>query len=475
MLKRVIDIVAAALGLLLLAPLLVLIALCIKVDSPGPVFFRQERVGRFGRLFRIFKFRTMSEPKVQPTMQVTVAGDPRITRVGRFLRESKLDELPQLIDVLRGTMSLVGPRPEVPKYVKHYPQAWRERLLSVRPGVTDFASVHYRNENELLARASDPEREYLDVVLPAKLRYSLHYVENPTISNDLQVLGMTLKIVIAPALSSARTAMTIQHIGFWIKLEQWMSELSRRNRLYATLADAVLICVCWHLTYLFRLGFERWQPERPWYDNYVLAGVVVGYVVSLALAGVPRGLWRFFGLDDFRRLTIACLGAGLFSACWILMAHLSGVARAVLVLHPFACVLALALARMSYRLIWEHARDRAGGAAFESRRAIVLGAGETARRLVAALHRHEGWTVLAMLDDDPAMRGLRIAGVTVQGMVADLAMPHILAGVTHILLALPEASAEAQDRALELARSTGLIVMTVGDAMSLHENASPSE
>ena len=155
MFKRLIDLVSAALGLLLLAPLLLLLALAIKLDSPGPVFFRQERVGRFGRLFRIFKFRTMTVSRPTGDIELTVAGDARITRVGAVLRRTKLDELAQLIDVLRGTMSLVGPRPEVPRYVAHYPAAWRERLLSVRPGITDFASVHYQDENTLLARASD--------------------------------------------------------------------------------------------------------------------------------------------------------------------------------------------------------------------------------------------------------------------------------------------------------------------------------
>ena len=117
---------------------------------------------------------------------LTVAGDRRITRIGAILRRTKLDELAQLIDVLRGTMSLVGPRPEVPRYVAHYPPEWRARLLSVRPGITDFASVRYRDENELLAQAHDPEREYIDVILPTKLRYALHYVDQPTFANDLK-------------------------------------------------------------------------------------------------------------------------------------------------------------------------------------------------------------------------------------------------------------------------------------------------
>jgi len=167
MLKRAFDILGATSALMVLWPLLLAVALWVKLDSPGPVFYRQQRVGLHGRHFRIFKFRTMSVQQAPGAAQITVAGDSRITRTGAWLRRWKLDELPQLIDVLRGTMSLVGPRPEVPRYVEHYPPAWRERLLSVRPGITDFASVHYRAEGELLAKADDPEREYIDVILPS--------------------------------------------------------------------------------------------------------------------------------------------------------------------------------------------------------------------------------------------------------------------------------------------------------------------
>ena len=468
MFKRALDVLAAAAGLLLLAPLLLLIALAIRLDSPGPVFFRQERVGRHGVVFRIFKFRTMREGPLTGGIQVTVAGDQRITRVGAFLRRTKLDELAQLLDVLRGTMSLVGPRPEVPRYVAHYPAEWRERLLSVRPGITDFASVRYHDENELLARAPDPEREYLEVVLPTKLRYALHYVDNPSLASDLQVLGLTLRTVFLPSLPSSWSAIRMNDSKLWAWLDQAMSALNPRNRALAMAADGLVILACWHVTYLFRLGFERWQPGRPVYDDWVSLGVVGAYLLCMALTGVPRGLWRFFGFDDFKRIAAACLMAGLVSAVAVLMAHLVGVARAVLLLHPLFCIVALSLLRMAYRMVWEHARSRVGGSDGEPRRAIVLGAGEAARRLVAAIHRRDGWVVLALLDDDPAKRGLRISGVTVQGSIADLTLPHILAGATHVIVALPGAPAERRAQVLDWARHTGLAVMSVPSQMELH-------
>ena len=194
MVKRLFDLLLATFGLALLSPVLVAIALWIKLDSPGPVFFRQHRVGRHGALFRIHKFRTMTDDTAgSQSAQITVGADPRITRAGVHLRRTKLDELPQLIDVVAGHMSLVGPRPEVPRYVALYPEALRAKVLSVRPGLTDLASIEYRNESALLARAADPEREYVEVVMPAKLRAAARYVDQMSLSTDVRVLGATLR------------------------------------------------------------------------------------------------------------------------------------------------------------------------------------------------------------------------------------------------------------------------------------------
>ncbi|MFT7771917.1 sugar transferase [Roseateles sp.] len=187
--KRLFDIAASALGLLLLAPLLLLAALWIRLDSPGPALFRQTRVGRFGVPFTIHKFRTM---RVEPGAAITVGVDPRITRPGHVLRRTKLDELPQLWDVLRGAMSLVGPRPELPRYVALYPAEMRERVLAVRPGITDPASLAFSHEAELLAAAPDPEREYREVILPAKLKLSADYAASANLAADLRLIWATL-------------------------------------------------------------------------------------------------------------------------------------------------------------------------------------------------------------------------------------------------------------------------------------------
>ena len=197
MAKRLFDLLGATLALALLASPMLLVALLIKVDGPGPVFFRQDRVGRFGRVFRIHKFRTMVADAPQRGPALTVGADPRITRSGQWLRRTRLDELPQLIDVLLGHMSLVGPRPEVPKYVEHYPPALRDRALAVRPGITDPASLAFLDEAELLAAAADPEREYIEHILPRKLQAAADYAASASLWTDLQVIARTLRLLVA--------------------------------------------------------------------------------------------------------------------------------------------------------------------------------------------------------------------------------------------------------------------------------------
>jgi lipopolysaccharide/colanic/teichoic acid biosynthesis glycosyltransferase len=188
--KRIFDVVVAAVGLLVLSPLFALVALAIKLTSRGPVFFRQERVGRDFQPFRIYKFRTMVVDAPKLGGQITAGRDPRITSIGHLLRKSKLDELPQLLNVLSGEMSLVGPRPEVPKYVEMFRPQFAE-VLSVRPGITDLASVKYRDENEILGEAEDPEAAYVNQVLPDKLALATEYVRRASFWLDVQLIFAT--------------------------------------------------------------------------------------------------------------------------------------------------------------------------------------------------------------------------------------------------------------------------------------------
>ncbi|MDE6228525.1 MAG: sugar transferase [Muribaculaceae bacterium] len=194
--KRLFDIFASGLGLIALSPLFVVLAVWIKCDSRGPVFYRQTRVGKDNKDFRLFKFRSM-RPDSDKLGLITVGGrDPRVTRSGYYIRKYKLDEFPQLINVFRGEMSLVGPRPEVRKYVDMYSPE-QMRVLSVRPGITSLASIRYRNENEILAAASDPDKTYIEQVMPDKLAIDLEYVDRATLLNDIKLILSTFKEIAA--------------------------------------------------------------------------------------------------------------------------------------------------------------------------------------------------------------------------------------------------------------------------------------
>lgn len=191
MTKRTLDIVISFLGLVAFSPLFLVVAVAIRLTSPGPIFFRQERMGRGFAAFQILKFRTMVPNAHQLGSQLTAGADPRITWIGRLLRKTKLDELPQLVNVLKGEMSIVGPRPEVPRYVQLFRNDYEE-LLSVRPGITDLASLKYRHESEVLGRSDDPEETYIKEILPDKIALAKEYVRRSSIWFDLQLIFKTI-------------------------------------------------------------------------------------------------------------------------------------------------------------------------------------------------------------------------------------------------------------------------------------------
>lgn len=193
--KRIFDILFSSIGLILISPILLVISIIIKITSEGPILFKQVRVGKDNKDFKILKFRTMIVDADKKGLKITVKDDPRITKIGKFLRKTKLDELPQLFNVLLGDMSFVGPRPEVRKYVDLYTEE-QKQVLSVRPGITDLASIKYRNENELLDQSTNPEDTYINEIMPSKLKINLDYVKNINLVNDIKLILLTIKTVI---------------------------------------------------------------------------------------------------------------------------------------------------------------------------------------------------------------------------------------------------------------------------------------
>ena len=252
----------------------------------------------------------------------------------------------------------------------------------------------------------------------------------------------------------------------WHRLDLFLARLRPHRRPLSLLVDAVVVAACWNITYLFRLGFERWVSARPWYDGLVLVGVIAVYLAAFVALRVPQGLWRFTGFGEVKRLTLACLLAGAVSAAAVMGLGLYAVPRAVLALNPLVTLMGAIVVRIAYRMLYEHARARITGGSGEIRRALILGAGDAARWLLAGIH-HQGWTVLDLLDDDAAKRGARIAGVPVLGTLDDVRDPAVRGAATHVVVAMPSATPAQRRRALELAASTGLPVLTVPTAAEL--------
>jgi FlaA1/EpsC-like NDP-sugar epimerase len=266
----------------------------------------------------------------------------------------------------------------------------------------------------------------------------------------------------------------LQRPGIWHRLELALARVRPHRQPLSMLIDALVIAACWNVTYLFRLGFERWIGARPAYDGAVLIGVVATYLLVFWVARIPRGMWRFSGFGEIKRLTLGCAVAGLICAAWVMGAGLAGIPRAVLALHPFVALMGVCMVRVGYRMLYEHARARITGGDIEVRRAIVMGAGEAAKRLLATIH-HQGWIVLGLLDDDPAKRDARIGGVGVLGTLADVAKPDVVAGATHVIVALPGATPRRRRTAIDAAAATGLPVLTVPSASELQDGSARIE
>ena len=193
--KRLFDLLFALTGLALLWPVMAILAIVVKLDSKGPAIFRQTRVGLNGRLFEMLKFRTMTNDAESLGPKITANSDPRVTRAGKWMRRTKLDELPQLLNVLVGDMSIVGPRPEVPEYVATYPELLKDKVLSIRPGITDIAAIEYVNESIYLSNVADAERTYVEEILPRKLELYERYVDNRSLSGDFRIIFRTLTAI----------------------------------------------------------------------------------------------------------------------------------------------------------------------------------------------------------------------------------------------------------------------------------------
>ncbi|HZR15739.1 MAG TPA: sugar transferase [Verrucomicrobiae bacterium] len=402
--KRAFDILASALGLLLVLPLGAVIGLLIKLADRGPIFFGQIRIGRFGKPFRIWKFRSMVVDADRKGLGITGEDDPRITRIGRFLRKTKLDELPQLWNVLVGEMSLVGPRPEVARYVERYTSEQRQ-ILQYRPGITDLASLLFRNEEALLRGAEDVEQFYLRYCLPKKIELNQQYGQRATVLTDAWIILQTL-------------------VPYWI---------------------GVLVLYFFSLALSFLLAYQLktdFKATRAEYQEFrrLLFIIVLPQLMLLVWHAQLRGLLSYFSVPEMKRTFGALAGALLLQAalCYSLQRRLVP-SPSILLMDFILSFFMLCGLRMTLRFLREFSSHPRLDLRARPQRVALIGTGESAISLMLDLTRsgNPAPRVVAFFDDDPHTWNKRPHNIPVIGMPECLLNREWLEQIDEVIVALP--------------------------------------
>ncbi len=433
--KRLLDLSASAIGLLLLWPVFLVIAVLIKLEDGGPVLFKQLRVGRGCKSFFILKFRTMRVDGPAKGPAITVKDDPRVTAIGGLLRPTKLDELPQLWNVLVGDMSLVGSRPEVPRYVDMFRAEYTE-ILKIRPGITDLASIRYRDENNLLDQSGDPEATYIERILPEKLKLARDYVRKASMSYDLQLVLTTLACLLYPARAIERAVDRLSPYRFWLGL----------------LVQSAAVVGAFVLA--FEIRFDGRVPaEEAVMFWRVLPAVIVARLLWLNVFGLFHSVWRYSTVRDLRSIAFAVT---LGSLTWYVAAHwlmgAPGFSRGIVIIDALLLMGLLAGIRIARRL---HSELRPG--AMPTRRVLLVGEEESMARVARELldRPAQDCQVVGMLNGDLRRKGTRIHGVPVLGTKSDLGDVIRQVDPDEVLLAMPGATKELRERLLAECRSLG--------------------
>lgn len=462
--KRLMDIVVAALGLLLLAPFFLVLAVLIKRDSPGPAFYWGPRMGRGGRVFQILKFRTMREEPASYTGPcITGHNDRRITPLGGWLRDTKINELPQLWNVLVGEMSLVGPRPEDPQIARAWPKSLRDEILSVRPGITSPASVLYRDEEKRL----NPDRlmdDYLENILPDKLRLDQLYVRHHNLFTDLDTLFWTFVILI-PRLGDRQIS------------EGWLfggpvNRLMRRYLNWFVIDFLVALLSIGVTGALWRIS----GPLDIGLDHSASLAVVLAFLFSMfnTMLGLKAVSWSHPAAEDVLRLFVSCVlvtmtvvgikltydPQSFFPVRFMFSAGLAVLFGFVAVRYRLRLVTGLASR-------WITIRNSTFGA---PERVLVVGAGEGSEFAAWLLQRRDFkriYTIVGLVDDDPAKQGMRYDGIKVIGSTADI--PDLVKrhDVGVIFYTIAHISPEDNRRILDVCNKTGLQVVMLSEVLEL--------
>jgi lipopolysaccharide/colanic/teichoic acid biosynthesis glycosyltransferase len=469
--RRVLDFSLAGLGIIFLSPIFLMLAVLIKRDSAGPIFYWGERVGKNGRPFRILKFRTMYETTDSyQGPKVTGQSDPRITPIGQWLRDTKLNELPQLINVVKGEMSLVGPRPEDREFVAHWPLEAREVLLSVRPGITSPASVLYRDEENMLP-AGNVVDQYLKVILPSKLRLDLLYVHHRSFLTDLDVIFWTV-LALLPQL---KTKHVPEHLLFWGPMARFISRYFSwfiLDSLSAFVAVAIT-AVIWRSTAPLELGW----------------GLAIGVALAIALIfsmvnvllGIGRVVWSRADINDAISLAIS---SGLTTSILVLVnmlweprtipvpylgRHL--LSPAMIIVSGILAFFGFVFMRYRMRIITglsSHWITLRGKSSVVGERVLIVGAGEAGHLAAFLLRKAElgqAFSIIGMVDDAPRNQGARIGGIQVLGNTAEISQLVSLHDIGMIVFAIENIHQMSRERILRACRATGIQTVVLPDVL----------
>lgn len=436
--KRAVDICVSLVGLVLLAPLFVVLGVLIRLDSPGPVFFRQRRVGCGGRLFEIYKFRTMVHGAYNMGSRLTVKRDPRITRLGKFLRWSKLDELPQLINVLRGEMSLVGPRPEDPYFVSHYSAEERE-VLSVPPGIFGPSQIHGRDETEEYPDGlKDTESYYIRHIMPAKLARDLSYVRSQTFWGDM-------KFLLGGVWATVRGAFKARYL--------W----ERRKRIALMCADVAMAMAAYLLALAIRFD---WDIPNARYVGYTLLLIAVIRPIAAVYFGVYQSMVRYFGMWDYLTLVKAVTASSVVVVAATYFLGMQYHPRSVFVIDWTLVLLFWGGERIALRSWLRHRRQAAPA---QKQRALIVGTGLGGEQMCRALLEEplSAYTPVGFIDEQPDRWGSRIHGVRVLGGTAELPLSLSARKVDVVFLCLSDVDEQVAQEVWAICAHTGVEVRVV--------------
>lgn len=439
MFNRVLDIFFATIGLLLLLPVLPLIALFIKLDSQGPVFYRCDRVGLGGKIFKMYKFRTMYETPDYLGPSISPQGDPRVTPVGRVLRRLKINELPQFINLLKGDMTLIGPRPEAPDLAAAYPEAAR-KIFSVKPGLAGPNQIMGRNEEELFPPGVDPVKYYVDHLLPRKLPLDLQYIEDRSVFKNLKYLFLSIAVTVSGVISR-------RHL------------VDNRTQIYLLLCDSTFCLLSFSWAHYLRYD-SLWNPDTIKYFPKLLICALVIRLPLFIYFGFYHTLVRHLSFFDikavFKGVTISSLvfiGLCFFSG----LAPFGQYSRAVFLIDWFCLTFLLTGYRMLLTRIYQWRKSRTGTQA-PLKRVLIWGAGDGGELCLRYLEKDKAtrYEIAGFIDDEPKMMNRRINGVQVLGDRRHLEVLTHLYKIQEVYVAMPSMTEVELQRALEICHSLGL-------------------